>query len=101
MSTHSDGCNDCDPATVCDDQLRAEVWRRHGHLVTNPANIVLPREHVERALRVLEAVEWVCGELTSDFSSRCPECLCSKQAGRHLAGCELAASIADLKALGL
>jgi hypothetical protein len=61
--------------------------------------VTLPREQVERVLRVLEGADASLG----DDSFRCPalDCSWTMDSLRHAPDCELAASIADLKALGL
>ena len=75
--------------------------------------VTLPREQVERVLRVLEAVEWRVDDYWSDGTVECPWCGGGgrrRQNGQpyknnpptHEPDCSLAASIADhRKALGL
>ena len=65
-----------------------------GGYAADTPTVVLPREQVERVLRVLEAVKrYVDGGE--------PPCIFCGMEGEHVPGCSLAASIADLKALGL
>ena len=55
--------------------------------------VTVPREQVERTLRVLEAAEWPADMQGSWCTS------CGNQNGVHAADCALTASIADLRAV--
>jgi hypothetical protein len=71
-----------------------------------PRTVTLPREQVERVLRVLERVVDDGQCQSGRMVERCPGdyCLVCKHhvnVDGHDPACDLAASIADLKALGL
>jgi len=77
-----------------------DYWARQASL-RHPGpvpTVTLPTEQVERVLRVLTDREWSAAD---DGEAWCWTDCHEYQSDGHAPDCELAASIADLKALGL